>query len=63
MAYICSNRILTLGQLQIIFQNVPVAQNKCLHKIRNESIAESWQKFDFLEVVNGRIQLKRSHKC
>ena len=35
---------------------------KCPHKIRNESIAESWQKCDFLEVVNDRIQLKHSHK-
>ena len=30
--------------------------------MRNESIAESWQKCHFLEVVNDRIQLKRSHK-
>ena len=35
---------------------------KCPHKIRNESIAESWQKCDFLEVVNDRIQLRRRHK-
>ena len=35
---------------------------KCPYKIRNEGIAESWQKCDFLEVVNDRIQLKHSHK-
>ena len=38
------------------------AEYKCPHKIGNESIAESWQKCDFLEVVNDRIQLKRSYK-
>ena len=37
-------------------------EDKCPYKIRNESIAESWQKCDFLEVVNDRIQLKHSQK-
>ena len=30
--------------------------------MQTESIAESWQKCDFLEVVNDRIKLKRNHK-
>ena len=38
------------------------AEYKCPHEIGNESIAKSWQKCDFLEVVNDRIQLKRSYK-
>ena len=38
------------------------AEYKCPHEIGNESIAESWPKCDFLEVVNDRIQLKRSYK-
>ena len=35
---------------------------KCPHKIQNESIVESWQKCDFLEVVNDMIKLKHCHK-
>ena len=38
------------------------AEYKCPHKIGNETIAESWQKCDFLEVVNDRIQLKCCYK-
>ena len=32
------------------------------YAIRNEKLTESWQKCDFLEQVNGKIQLKRNHR-
>lgn len=35
---------------------------KCPFSIRDEEISTSWKKTDFLENVNGHIQLKRSHK-
>ena len=35
---------------------------KCPHSIRELDVSESWYKTDFLEKVNGAIQLKRNHK-
>ena len=67
MAYICSNHIIILGAtpdntLKCDCCPKSSVEYKCPHKIRNESIAESQQKCDFLKIVNDRIQLKRSHK-
>ncbi len=41
--------------------NVPV-EYKCPFKIREKSVAEAYGELDFLEQVNGSIQLKRKHK-
>ena len=35
---------------------------KCPYAIRIEKLTESWQKCDFLEQVNGKIQLKRNRR-
>ena len=53
---------------QIIFLlvnagNVEYALNiNAPHSIRELDVSESWDKIDFLEKVNGAIQLKRNHK-